>query len=57
MTAFNVSTLYYYEGEVSVPQTELLSLITAAKSLGIRGLADDNVNTNDIAERDIVQGI
>ena len=29
--------------QVSVPQTELLSLISAAKSLGIRGLAEDGV--------------
>ena len=27
--------------QVSVPQSELLSLISAAKSLGIRGLAED----------------
>ena len=30
-----------YHGEVSVPQAELLSLISAAKSLGIRGLAEE----------------
>ena len=30
-----------YDGEVSVPQAELLSLISAAKSLGIRGLAEE----------------
>ena len=28
--------------QVSVPQSELLSLISAAKSLGIRGLAEDS---------------
>ena len=32
-----------YHGEVSVPQAELLSLISAAKSLGIRGLAEEAV--------------
>ena len=32
---------YMYHGEVSVPQAELLSLISAAKSLGIRGLAEE----------------
>ena len=32
---------YMYDGEVSVPQAELLSLISAAKSLGIRGLAEE----------------
>ena len=29
--------------QVSVPQSELLSLISAAKSLGIRGLAEDSL--------------
>ena len=29
--------------QVSVPQSELLSLIAAAKSLGVRGLAEDGV--------------
>jgi len=37
---------YMYHGEVSVPQSELLSLIAAAKSLGVRGLAEDGVNLN-----------
>ena len=32
---------YMYHGEVSVPQSELLSLIGAARSLGIRGLAEE----------------
>ena len=32
--------------QVSVPQSELLSLIAAAKSLGIRGLAEEGVNLN-----------
>ena len=32
---------YMYDGEVSVPQAELLSLISAAKSLGICGLAEE----------------
>ena len=39
-----------YDGEVSVPQAELLSLISAAKSLGIRGLAEEtdlNVVSDD----------
>ena len=31
--------------QVSVPQSELLSLISAAKSLGIRGLAEDGPGT------------
>jgi len=43
---------YMYRGEVSVPQTELLSLISAAKSLGIRGLAEENVNHTDITDGD-----
>ena len=36
-----------YQGEVSVPQTELLSLIAAAKSLGIKGLAEDSISDGD----------
>ena len=32
---------YMYHGEVSVPQSDLLSLIGAARSLGIRGLAEE----------------
>ena len=32
--------------QVSVPQSELLSLIAAAKSLGVRGLAEEGVNLN-----------
>ena len=32
--------------KVSVPQSELLSLIAAAKSLGVRGLAEEGVNLN-----------
>ena len=44
---------YMYRGEVSVPQTDLLSLISAAKSLGIRGLAEqENVNHADITDGD-----
>ena len=41
---------YMYHGEVSVLQAELLSLISAAKSLGIRGLAEEtdlNVVSDD----------
>jgi hypothetical protein len=34
---------YMYHGEVSVPQAELLSLISAAKGLGIRGLVEEVV--------------
>ena len=34
---------YMYHGEVSVPQSELLSLIAAARSLGIRGLAEESL--------------
>ena len=36
---------YMYHGEVSVPQSELLSLIAAARSLGIRGLAEELPDT------------
>ena len=32
--------------QVSVPQSELLSLIAAAKSLGVRGLAEEGVHLN-----------
>jgi len=41
---------YMYHGEVSVPQAELLSLISAAKSLGIRGLVEDVVAEGEGAE-------
>ena len=30
-----------------MPQSELLSLIAAAKSLGVRGLAEEGVNLNN----------
>ena len=36
--------------QVSVPQSELLSLISAAKSLGIRGLAEDGAGTEERGE-------
>ena len=36
--------------QVSVPQSELLSLISAAKSLGIRGLAEDGSEAGDTSE-------
>ena len=36
---------YMYHGEVSVPQSDLLSLIGAARSLGIRGLAEELQDT------------
>ena len=36
--------------QVSVPQSELLSLISAAKSLGIRGLAEDGPEAGDTSE-------
>ena len=39
------TNLHYFE-QVSVPQSELLSLIGAAKSLGVRGLAEEGVNLN-----------
>ena len=39
-----------YHGEVSVPQAELLSLISAAKSLGIRGLVEDVGTEGEDAE-------
>ncbi|XP_023344396.1 longitudinals lacking protein, isoforms H/M/V [Eurytemora carolleeae] len=39
---------YMYRGEVSVPQTELFSLISAAKSLGIRGLAEGDPSFADL---------
>ena len=41
---------YMYHGEVSVPQAELLSLISAAKSLGIRGLVEDVGTEGEDAE-------
>ena len=41
---------YMYHGEVSVPQAELLSLISAAKSLGIRGLVEDVGTEGEVTE-------